>query len=70
MIIVFTGIRNADMEKAIVAKGGTIGSSITGKTSIVIAKDASETTSKLNVAREKGIKIINIDDFRKEYSLN
>jgi len=69
MIIVFTGIRNAVMEKAIVAKGGTIGSSITGKTSIVIAKDASENTGKLNVAREKGIKIINIDDFRKEYNL-
>jgi len=69
MIIVFTGIRNADMEKEIVARGGTIGSAISGKTSIVVAKDSSESSGKLNSAREKGIKIMNITDFSKEYGL-
>ena len=69
MIIVFTGIRNADMEKAILERGGTIGSSITGKTSIVVAKDVDESSSKLNMAREKGIIIMNITDFRKQYNL-
>jgi DNA ligase (NAD+) len=69
MIVVFTGIRNADMEKAIVAGGGTIGSAISGKTTMVVAKDASESSSKLNSAREKGIPIMNIDDFGKKYGL-
>jgi NAD-dependent DNA ligase len=69
MIVVFTGVRNADMEKAIVAGGGTIGSAISGKTTMVVAKDASESSSKLNSAREKGIPIMNIDDFGKKYGL-
>jgi len=69
MVIVFTGVRNADMEHAITTNGGTIGSGITGKTTLVVAKDASENTSKLNAAREKGISIMNIDDFGKKYEL-
>ena len=69
MVVVFTGVRNADMEKAIVDGGGSIGSGITGKTTIVVAKDASESSSKLNTAREKGIPIMNIIDFGKKYEL-
>jgi len=70
MLVVFTGIRNVNMEKAIVEGGGTIGSSITGKTTLVVAKDASESTGKLNTAREKGIPIMNIDDFGKKYGFD
>ena len=67
MVAVFTGVRNADLEKQIVDGGGTIGSSISGKTTILIAKDPSENSSKLNKARELGIEIINIDNFIKKY---
>ena len=69
MVIVFTGIRNADMEKEIVDGGGSIGSSISGKTSIVVAKDVNESSSKLNTAREKGIPIMSINEFGKKYGL-
>ena len=69
MLVVFTGIRNAEIEDTIVKEGGKIGSSISGKTTLVVAKDSSETSSKLNMAREKGIKIMNITDFIKEYKL-
>jgi len=69
MVIVFTGVRNADMEHAITTNGGTIGSGITGKTTLVVAKDSTENSSKLNTAREKGILIMNIDDFGKKYEL-
>ena len=69
MVIVFTGVRNADMEHAITNNGGTISSGITGKTTLVVAKDSSENSSKLNAAREKGIPIMNIDDFGKKYEL-
>lgn len=67
MIAVFTGVRNADMEKQIVDGGGVIGSGITGKTTIVIAKDPNEGSSKLNKAREMGIKIVSITEFEKKY---
>ena len=67
MIAVFTGIRNADMEKQIVDGGGVIGSGITGKTTIVIAKDPNEGSSKLNKAREMGIQIVSISEFEKKY---
>ena len=67
MIVVFTGIRNTDMEKEIVEGGGTIGSGITGKTTLVIAKDITENSGKIKTAREKGIQLMNIDEFAKKY---
>jgi NAD-dependent DNA ligase len=67
MSIVFTGVRNAEMEDAITNGGGKIGSGITGKTTLVVAKDINESSSKLNTAREKGIQIMSIDDFAKKY---
>ena len=69
MVVVFTGVRNADMETAIVDGGGVIGSGVSGKTTLIIAKDPSESSSKLNKARETGIPIMGIDSFAKQYSL-
>ena len=69
MVVVFTGLRNANFEKTIVDGGGVIGSSISGKTTLVVAKDISESSSKLNTAQEKGIPIMNIDDFGKKFGL-
>ena len=69
MVIVFTGIRNAVIESIIIDGGGKIGSSITGKTTLVVAKDVDEINSKLNTAREKGIPIINIKDFGNKYGM-
>jgi len=69
MLVVFTGVRNAAMEDAITNAGGKIGSGITGKTTLVVAKDTTENSSKLNTAREKGIPIMNIEDFGKKYGL-
>lgn len=67
MIAVFTGIRNANMEKKIIDGGGLIGSTISNKTTILIAKNPDENSSKLNKAREIGIEIINISEFEKKY---
>ena len=69
MVAVFTGVRNADFEKAIVDGGGQIGSGVTGKTTVVVAKDPSENSSKLQKARDMGIEVIGIDDFGKKYGL-
>jgi len=69
MLVVFTGIRNAVIESIIDEGGGKIGSGITGKTTLVVAKDVNESSSKLNTAREKGIPIMNIKDFAKKYGM-
>lgn len=69
MVAVFTGVRNADFEKAIVDGGGQIASGITGKTTVVIAKDPNENSSKLQKSREMGIEVIGIDYFGKKYGL-
>ena len=63
MVVVFTGVRNADMEKIITDGGGVIGSGITGKTTMVVAKDITENSGKIKTAREKGIQLMTIDDF-------
>ena len=69
MVAVFTGVRNADMEQAIIAGGGSIGSAISGKTTIIIAKDPQESSSKLKKARELGIQIVGIDEFTRVHGL-
>ena len=69
MVVVFTGIRNAVIESIIDEGGGKIGSGITGKTTLVVAKDVNESSSKLNAAREKGIPIMNIKDFGMKYGM-
>ena len=63
MIVVFTGVRNADMEQIVIDGGGVIGSGITGKTTLVVAKDITENSGKIKTAREKGIQLMNINDF-------
>ena len=65
MVVVFTGIRNIDMEKIITDNGGVIGSGVSGKTTLVVAKDISENSGKIKTARDKGIQLMNIDDFAK-----
>jgi len=63
MIVVFTGVRNADMEQIVIDGGGIIGSGITGKTTLVVAKDITENSGKIKTAREKGIQLMTINDF-------
>jgi NAD-dependent DNA ligase len=65
MVVVFTGVRNADMETMITDGGGIVGSGITGKTTLVVAKDTTENTGKIKTAREKGIQVMNIEEFGK-----
>jgi NAD-dependent DNA ligase len=67
MVVVFTGIRNEKIEREITSNGGSIGSCISGKTTLLVAKDPSENSSKLNKARDLGIQIIGYEGFVKQY---
>ena len=65
--IVFTGVRNKELEKYITAHGGEVVGSISKNTTLVICKDINEDSSKINKAKELKIKLIQIDEFIKKY---
>ena len=64
---VFTGIRDKELEAAIEARGGKISSAVSGKTSAVIAKNPADQTGKVKEAIERGIPVVDIETFKKNY---
>lgn len=65
MRVIFTGIRNKELEKIIIASGGTLanGVSKTHTNQVVVAKDPDANSNKLNTARTLGVKIYGLDEF-------
>lgn len=59
-IVVFTGVRDKNAEELIEQSGGTVGSSISAKTTLLVAKDPNAASSKLDKARSLNIKIITL----------
>ena len=66
---VFTGERSQELEAAIEAAGGRVVTSVSKKTTYVVAKDVTETTGKLGKARELGVKIISMADCKKRFQI-
>ena len=67
LLVVFTGMRDKELEAEIESRGGKIGSSVSKKTSVVVAKDPSDETGKVKTAKELGVKVVDFETFRKEY---
>ena len=65
-VVVFTGIRSTKHEKMIVEQGGTVGSGVNSKTTLVVAKDPNSSSSKVKKARDLGITIVSFDQFSGE----
>ncbi|ATZ80360.1 NAD-dependent DNA ligase [Bodo saltans virus] len=64
--IVFTGIRDTELEKYIISNGGKISTSVSSKTSLLVhADDADTSTSKFVKASELKVKTMKISEFRK-----
>ena len=64
--IVFTGIRNKDLEKLIEDNGGKITNVINSKTSFLIRKNKDNNSSKVKKALEKNIDVFTFEDFIKD----
>lgn len=62
--VVFTGFRDADLEERTQNAGGKVASSISGKVTLLIYKTYSDKSAKIKQAREKGIRIMSVDDYR------
>jgi NAD-dependent DNA ligase len=67
LLVVFTGMRDKELEAEIESRGGKIGSTVSKKTTVVVAKDPSDETGKVKTAKEVGIKVVDFETFRKEY---
>lgn len=65
--VVFSGFRNKELERAIEEKGWCYKNSISSKTNLLVVLDAMQGTTKIKKALELGVKVINYDDFIKEY---
>jgi len=69
VIIVFTGFRNKEWETIIENRKGKVSTAISGKTSLVIASNKEEKSSKIDKAITLKIPILSKDEFMKEYGL-
>ena len=67
LIVVFTGIRVKELEELVESHGGKVGSSVSSKTKVVVAKDPNEESSKIKIAKELGIPVLTVDEFKKKY---
>lgn len=65
-VVVFTGVRDNELEDKIMKEGGTIGSDVNSKTTLLIAKDPNNASGKVNKARKLEIKIISLEDAKKQ----
>lgn len=62
--------RRADLEQIIRDNGGTIGSSITGKTTILINNDSTSTSKKNLDAKAKGVPIMTEPEFIEKFQID
>lgn len=65
--VCFTGVRDKDLEAAIVARGGTIASGVSAKTTHVVCKDPKSTSGKAVKARDLGIEPMDLEAARSRW---
>ena len=65
--IVFTGCRDKELEKKLIKYGVNLSSSVSKNTNYVIVRDEYDATTKSEKAKEIGVPVVTIDDFRNQY---
>lgn len=69
LTVVFTGFRDADLEKAIEGMGGKVGSSVSSKTTHLLTMDPKSNSGKAKKARDLGVKVMSPEQFKDEHNL-
>ena len=67
--IVMTGVRDPELIKLIEEKGGSMSTSVSKNTLVVLVKDKDEDTGKADKARKLGVTLMTIAEFRDKYKL-
>lgn len=68
VVVAFTGCRDKDLVDTINANGGIASDNFTKKTNILIVKDKSTTSSKMQKAKEQGCEIITLTEARQRFN--
>lgn len=68
--IVFTGFRNKEWESLIKNNGGHTTTTISSKTTMLVVASLDKGSSKLEAAKQKGIKILTREEFESKYVKN
>ena len=66
--VCFTGFRNKDLEKSILAQGGTIASGVNKNTTILLYVPG-KSSSKFDKAKQLGVETYTVDQFTKKFKL-
>ena len=66
--VAFTGFRDKDLQAQVEAEGGTMQSAVSGKTTILVAKNPNSTSGKMKKARDNGTRIMGVDEFKEMMS--
>jgi NAD-dependent DNA ligase len=69
MKIVFTGFRNTNLENHITSHGGSMSSTISKNTSLLVRKDTEEESTKINKAKQLGVPIMTLTVFMQKYNI-
>jgi DNA ligase (NAD+) len=65
--VVFSGVRNKKLEEKIESRGGSVATSVSSKTTVVITNDKEQTTGKIQKAKNLNIPIFTIEQFEEKY---
>ena len=65
--VVFTGVRDKELETYIIDNGGKVSNSVTKLVTVVIVGDINSNSGKVKKARKNNIPIMIIDDFKQTY---
>ena len=65
--VLFSGFRNEDLEKEITDNGGKISTSVSKNLNILIVKDKTSASSKIEKAKKLNIEILLMEEFLKKY---
>jgi DNA ligase (NAD+) len=67
--VVFTGFRDSDLEQKVEKMGGKVSSGVSKKTTYVVAADPGSTSGKAAKAKDLGVKVLSIDEFKDMFNL-
>ena len=65
--VVFTGVRDKELEAVIEARGGKVSTSVSKNTTVVVAKDPNEDSGKIKTAKGLGLPVVTIEKFKQDY---
>lgn len=67
LVVVFTGVRDKDMETYIANNGGKIASSVTKSVNLLITKDVNSTSDKIAKAKKNNVKVISYEQAKQQF---